>query len=289
LPVALDDARILIIGLGLMGGSLGLALRGRAGQVAGIDPDMPTREEALAVGAVDVAYAPGDADAAATADLLVLATPLGAMSSALRAVVPHLPGDAVVTDLGSVKGPIAREIARILPREVCYVPGHPMAGSEVAGIGGARADLYTGAHWILCGPSHPLVDEMVAATGATASSMDAERHDRIVAHTSHLPLVMAVTAASVGLRAFGDDPDGFLRLRAGGFRDTTRVAAGAPRMGADICTYNREELLPLVDGAIADLVRLREWIAEDDGGELTTFMSNVRETLLKARRSECSH
>lgn len=280
----LEESTVLISGLGLMGGSLGLALGGKAGEVVGVDPDPRAREMAVAMGAVSCAQAPESAEGpTGRADLVVLAAPLAAIGESLAALLPHLRRDAVITDVGSVKAPLIRELWEIIPCGMVYVPGHPMAGSEEMGIDGAKKGMFVGANWIVVGRGDPLVNEMIRATGATPVRMDEELHDELAAHTSHLPLMMACATAETSCRAHDSYPEDFRRLMAGGFRDTTRVAAGSPAMGADICIYNRQQLLPLLDGAIDSLSHMRELVAAGDRGELAALMSKIREDLLKAR------
>ena len=284
MSIRLRDARILISGLGLMGGSLGLALAGSAGEIVGVDPDGEARRLAVELGAVNATAAGGEiSSAAAGAHLVVLAVPLGAMADALAALSPHLAPGTVVTDLGSVKVPLVRELLPLVPPDVAYVPGHPMAGSEVAGMPGARADLFEGANWILTGETHPLVERVIEVAGAQMIRMDAARHDRIVAHTSHLPLMMAAAAAEAALAAHEEDPEAFSLLAAGGFRDTTRVAAGSVPMGVDMCMYNARELDAPLRAAIRALEELHETISRGERGELMARMSKIREALLKAR------
>ncbi|MFO7941933.1 MAG: prephenate dehydrogenase/arogenate dehydrogenase family protein [Bacillota bacterium] len=280
----LEETSVLICGLGLMGGSLGLALGGKAGEVMGVDVDARAREMAVATGAVSCARSPEEAEKLARrAGLVVLATPLGAIGDALKGLLPHLSRDAVITDVGSVKGPLIGELWEIIPCGMVYVPGHPIAGSEEMGIDGARGHMFEGATWIVVGRGDPLVSEMIRSTGAVEVGMDEETHDELAAHTSHLPLVMASATAEWSCRAHRRNPEDFRLLAGGGFRDTTRVAAGSPAMGADICIYNRQRLLPLIDGVIDSLCRTRELIAAGERGELVSRLSKIREELLKAR------
>jgi prephenate dehydrogenase len=280
--------RVAILGLGLMGGSLGLALRavggasgaalkgrrtngalkgGRAGVarvVAGYDAAPGVAERARARGAVDVACA-SVAEAVAGADLVVLAAPVLALRDLLRAIAPHLAPSAVVTDLGSTKAEVVGWAAESLPDPSCFVGGHPMAGSEWSGIEAADVDLYRACVWCLTPTPHTApaalarVTALVKRIGARPLLLDAAAHDAAVAAISHLPLV---AAAALTLAAAGR-PEWPLarRLAAGGFRDTTRVASGDPHMARDICLTNTQPLVECLDAYLAALHDLRERIA----------------------------
>ena len=287
---ALSEMRVAIIGLGLMGGSLGLALRadagsGRlAGSVVGYDSAPEVAARAVARGAVDRACA-SLAEAAQLADLLVIATPTLAAEMVLRALAGSLGPDVVVTDLCSVKGPLVALAERLGPDLAHrFVGGHPMAGSERAGIEAATADLYRGARWALT--STPATDPdalarvraLVVALGAAAVEMDAQAHDAAVAGVSHLPLAIAV--ALTGALAEADDWPAMAVLAAGGYRDATRVAAGDPIMGRDMLLANREALLARIDAFSAALATLRDTLARGDAAEIEVALRAARATRL---------
>lgn len=283
---ALSEMRVAIIGLGLMGGSLGLALRadavsGRlAGVVVGYDSSPEMAARAVARGALDHACA-SLAEAARDADLLVIATPTLAAEAVLRALVGNLAPGAVVTDLCSVKAPLVA-LAESLGPPVAphFVGGHPMAGSERAGIEAATADLYRGARWALT-PT-PATDPdalarvraLVAALGAAPVEMDAQAHDTAVAGVSHLPLAIAV--ALTGALAEADDWPAMAALAAGGYRDATRVAAGDPIMGRDMLLANREALLARLDAFSVALATLRDALARGDATEIEATLRSAR-------------
>jgi len=276
-------ARVAIIGLGLMGGSLGLALRmgvgarGRLARVvAGYDAAPEVAAQALARGALDLTCASA-AEAAQGADLVVVATPTLAAEAVLRAVTPSLAPDVVVTDLCSVKAPVVAA-AQEAPLAQRFVGGHPMAGLERAGIEAATADLYRGARWALTPTSATAAEALarvrtlVAALGAEPLELDAATHDAAVAGISHLPLTIAVALTQT--LAGADDWPAMALLAAGGFRDATRVAAGDPQMGRDILLANREALLARLDGFTAALGALRDLIAR---GDATRIEAALRE------------
>lgn len=272
---SLREARIIIAGLGLMGGSLALALRDRAGELVGIDPDPRARAGALMRGAVGAALTPGEAGAAVeNAHLVILAAPMGEMACIMERLGPHLVPGTTVTDLGGAKEALISQLQPLVPRGVTYVPGHPIAGSEGTGIGEARADLFCGSAWVLTREAPSLLLEMIAAVGADPVQMSAEEHDRIVARTSHLPYLMAHAAAAAARDADGDDA-ALDRLTAGGFRDTTRVAAGSSWMGADMCLYNARDLLPALDDAVGELEALGAMLRSGDRQGLRERLEKV--------------
>ncbi|HET9111347.1 MAG TPA: prephenate dehydrogenase/arogenate dehydrogenase family protein [Ktedonobacterales bacterium] len=280
--------RVAIIGLGLMGGSLGLALRadGSAGEplareVVGYDSAPGVAQRAVARGALD-SSCESLAEAVTAADLVVIATPTLAAEQTLRAAATHLAPDVVVTDLCSVKAPLVAVASQALRRPERFVGGHPMAGRERAGIEAASADLYRGARWALTPTPQTAPDAvsrlraLVEALGAEPLELDAVAHDAAVAGISHLPLTLAVALAQ--MLAEADDWPTMALLAAGGYRDTTRVAAGDPIMGRDILLANREALLARLDAFAGTLGRLRAAIARGDAVEIETTLREARVT-----------
>ena len=237
---------VALIGTGLIGGSIGLALRRRGTIVRGFDRDAARADAALQVGALD-AIAGSIADAVRDVDLTVVAVPVGHVA---EVVVDALDaGAALVTDVGSVKGPVvaAVETARpeLAPR---FVGGHPMAGSEQEGLAGASADLYVGATWVLTPTARTdpavfaTVRSWVAAFGAEPVAVTPELHDALVAVVSHVPQLAASTLMNVA-SAGNDEHAVMLRLAAGGFRDMTRIASSHPAIWPDICLANRDAIV----------------------------------------------
>lgn len=241
--------RVAIVGLGLMGGSLGLALRRAGISVVGLDSDAATTARALELGAIEA-----PADRLDAADLVVLAVPLGAVRSTLAQV----PRGVLTTDLCSTKVAVvewAREAG------LNFVGGHPLCGSERSGIDAARADLYAGAPWALTRPD-PVVEEMVTAAGAEPLIVSPEEHDRLVAAGSHLAFL--VSAAYMLAAAEAADWPAIAALTGSGFRDMTRLAAGDPQMYTAILTTNRENILARLDEFQVALERFRLRLMEED-------------------------
>lgn len=261
-------ARAQVIGTGLIGGSIGMALRRRGWQVTGADIDAARAVRAVAIGALDTAGVDTGAD------VVFVATPAGAVvKEALRA----LEHPAVVTDVAGVKGSIVDGIAH--PR---FVGGHPMAGSEQVGVDGSDPDLFVGATWVLTptGLTDPdayaTVSSVVALLGASAVAIEPRRHDDLVAMVSHVP---HLTAASLMNLAAGSSVEHgtLLRLAAGGFRDMTRIAAGHPGIWPDVCVENRAGILEALDGLTEALGRVRKLVADADRDGLLAWLESARE------------
>lgn len=269
--------RIVIAGVGLIGGSFGLALRasGYAGELVGLGRDRRRLEAALDCGAIDRA----ETDAAAAlagADAVLLAVPMGAMAGVLEAIAPALEPHTIVTDAGSVKGSFVADAHRILGALERVVPGHPIAGTERAGVDAAFAELYRGRRVILTPTAEAeaeaveAVSELWQRTGAHVERLPVEAHDRLLAATSHLPHMLAF--GLVDALARGDDPDAVFRYAAGGFRDFTRIASSDPTMWRDICLANRDALLEALEAYRDDLEQLTAEVRAGDGdGLLTRF------------------
>ncbi|RUQ32375.1 MAG: prephenate dehydrogenase/arogenate dehydrogenase family protein [Candidatus Competibacteraceae bacterium] len=275
--------RLCIIGVGLIGGSLARALReaGEVGEVIGCGRGEANLQAAVRLGVVD-RYETDPAHAVAGADVVVVAVPLGAMAAVLRSIVPHLALEAVVTDVGSAKGSVVEDVARIYggipPR---FVPGHPIAGTENSGVEASFATLFQRRRVILtplaetAATAHHLIQQMWELTGAEVVDMGVHHHDAVLAATSHLPHLLAYTLVDTLARL--DDRAEIFRYAAGGFRDFTRIASSDPTMWRDICVANREQLLEMIALFNADLTQLAEAIRHDDHAAiLATFQRAKR-------------
>jgi prephenate dehydrogenase len=267
--------RIALVGVGLIGGSIGLAARERLGaEVAGYDPAPDALEEGLARGALDEAR-PSVAAALAGADAAFVAAPVGALPAAVGEALGAAGEDCVVTDVGSTK----RAIVAAIP-DPRFIGGHPLAGAETAGVRNARAGLFEGATWYLTptpttqGTLYERLHRLLVELGARPSAVDAATHDRMMASVSHLPHVLAnvlVGQASGLLSEQGE------RMPATGpsFRDATRVAGASTAIWRDIYLANADALRAAIDDAIARLAGVRA--ALGDGDALAQWNDGARE------------
>ena len=273
--------KLAIIGLGLIGGSLGLALlqRGLAREVTGYDRDPATIEEAFSLGAIN-RRASSLEEAVEHAGIVILAVPVGSLSQVARSIAACLAPGTIVTDTGSVKGAVVRELESILPPGVFYVGGHPMAGSERAGIKAADCYLLENAFYVLT-PT-PATDRgalqrlevLFQAMGARVMPLDAEEHDLVVAGISHLPHLLAVSLMQAAGKLAQEHPL-TLMLAAGGFRDTTRIAAGEPALWRDIFLHNRQAILTLLKSWRLQVEALEEMILQSDGDNLEAALQQA--------------
>jgi prephenate dehydrogenase len=279
-----DPGRLALIGTGLIGGSIGLALGKSGFEVVGFDRDRARVEEALEAGAIGT-VAETVAEAVTGADIAVVAVPVGQV--AVTVIEALDAGAALVTDVGSVKGPVVEVVEQQRPDLAArFVGGHPMAGSEQEGLAGADADLFVGATWVLTptGRTDPQafarVRAIVASLGAEAIAVAPELHDSLVAVVSHVPQLAASTLMNVA-SARNDEHTILLRLAAGGFRDMTRVASSHPAIWPDICLANRDAIVHALDGYLDELTRVRAMVAGGERAELLDVLENAR----AARRS----
>ena len=286
--LALMIERISILGTGLIGGSLGLAWKERRPDCTVVGHDRPeVLETAAARGAIDEKAA-DPVTAVEGADLVVLATPLAKILRLLEAVGDHVPDDAVITDVGSVKQPVLDQAADVLPPGVSFLGGHPMAGAEEAGIDHADGLLFENAVYVLClpdgrdeaaldGPLAPVVD-LVEVTGARPLVLPPERHDRLVAAVSHLPQLLAV--ALVNTVTDADDPDEAtnlaLELAGGGFRDMTRIADSPFEMWRDILVGNEGAIHDALSRLRRHLRAMRNRLIEEDLDALEELFEDAR-------------
>jgi len=271
--------RVAVVGTGLIGGSVGLALGARGYDVAGFDRDEARLARAKELGAITEAAASLD-DAVAGAELVIVAVPVGAIANTVVAALDA--GAAAVTDVGSVKKSVVAEVERQRPdASARFVGGHPMAGSEQDGVDGADATLFVGATWTLTPTAntderaYTLVLRIVRELGADVVSVEPEHHDELVAMVSHVPQLAASTLMDVATTN-EDDRRTLMRLAAGGFRDMTRIAAGHPAIWPDILTTNREAVLCALYAYVAALSRARDLVAAGERDQLLTLLERAR-------------
>jgi prephenate dehydrogenase len=249
-----DPGRAVVVGTGLIGGSIGMRLRAVGWHVTGRDRDAARAERALELGALDAIG--DDADATVT----FVATPVAAIATEARRALGA--GGGLVTDVGGVGG-------------------HPMAGSEQEGVEGADADLFEGATWVLTptegtdAAAYAQVRQIVGTLGAEVVTLPPDRHDKLVAVVSHVPHLTAAALMRLADER-SEEHRALLRLAAGGFRDMTRIASGHPGIWPDICSDNRTAIVDVLDELTAALQHLRDVVAVDDRKELLASLEQAR-------------
>ncbi len=277
--------QVAILGVGLIGGSLGRAWKKHRPHLHVVGYDRPGVLDQPAAGEAIDERASSVAEAVRSADVVVLAAPLDVIPDLLAEAAPHLQPGAVVTDVGSVKHPVAKVAREVCAEENPFIGGHPMAGAEDDGIAHADAFLFENATYVLCPPESLAPGELperfgsfielIESTGARVRIMDALRHDRVAARVSHLPQLLAVTLMNEAISA-NDDDDTVLQLAAGGFRDMTRIASSPFGLWKEILESNASNVVEVLDGFIASLRRTRDSL---DSGRV----DNLREAFTAAR------
>jgi prephenate dehydrogenase len=274
--------KIVIFGVGLIGGSFALALRkaGAVNEVVGFGRSAANLKQARDLGIID--RIGQDAAEVADADLVLLATPVGQMAELIARIAPHLGAHTLITDGGSTKSDVVREAYAQLGKKIAqFVPAHPIAGAEQSGAAAAGADLYDGKKVVLT-PLPENSAESVARVrkawelcGAVVSELTPHQHDEVFAAVSHLPHLLSF--ALVHELAQRDNRDLLLSFAASAFRDFTRIAASSPEMWRDICLANREALLVELEKYILVLIMMRETLKDRDAAQLETIFHSARE------------
>ena len=277
-------ARVALIGLGLIGSSLGRVMKREslAGVITGTARTEATRQKALDLGVIDHAFddAPG---CVADADLVVICTPLGTYADIARAMAPGLKPGAIVTDVGSVKQAVIRDLAPALPGGVHLVPAHPVAGTEHSGPEAGFAELFEGRWCILTPPpgadarAVEKVAQLWRGAGSLVDIMEAGHHDKVMAITSHLPHLIAYTIVGTATDLETQLQAEVIKFAAGGFRDFTRIAASDPVMWRDIFLNNREAVLEMIGRLTEDLAALQRAIRWGEGEKLEEIFTRTRE------------
>jgi prephenate dehydrogenase len=264
--------RLAVLGVGLIGGSIGLAARRRLGaEVAGFDPEPGSVERAIEAGALDRG-AETVAAACEGAELVFCAAPVADLPALAGAALAACGPEAVVTDVGSTK----REIVAALGGDERFIGGHPLAGAETAGVENARADLFEGARWYLTptgrsgGLLYDRLQRTVAGLGARPQAIDAEAHDRLMATVSHLPHVVANVLVGQAAAELSRDSERMPEVGPS-FRDTTRVAGSNPAIWGDIFSSNRESVAEAIDAVVARLGEAAELIRAGDRGAVAAW------------------
>jgi prephenate dehydrogenase len=275
--------KISIIGVGLLGGSLGLAARGRklAGEVAGFVRRSASLKDCETAGAVD--YATTDLLAAVSnADLVILYTPLAQMRPIVQQLLPALKRGAIVTDVGSVKASVVRELEALVGKAGAHFVGsHPMAGAEKMGVRASRSDLFERAICVVT-PTRQSnkaalrkVENFWKAIGCRLLRLTPATHDKLVSRSSHLPHLVAATLASQVLNPASPKPQ--FALCANGFRDTTRIASGSPEMWRDIALANRKNLSKAVKEFITNLQKFQRALNRHDAKAVADFLETAKQ------------
>ncbi len=275
---------VSLIGIGLIGSSMARMMRrdpSLAGRIVGAARTAETCETALGLGIVDEATT-DLGPAVRGADLVVICTPVGTYADIVRTIAPELAASAIVTDVGSVKQSVIRDVLPLLPEGVHFVPGHPIAGTEHSGPEAGFAELFEG-RWTILTPvpgrdrqALEKVAEFWRRAGSHVELMDPKHHDMILAITSHLPHLIAYTIVGTAIELGDDIQSEVFKFAAGGFRDFTRIAASDPIMWRDVFLSNREAVLEMVQRLMEDLSALQKAIRRGEGDKLEALFTRTR-------------
>jgi cyclohexadieny/prephenate dehydrogenase len=275
--------RVTLIGFGLIGGSIARAarLQGLAGEIVATARSAKSRARVQELGIVD-RVVESNAEAVADADLVILCIPVGACGPVAQEIAAHLKPGAIVSDVGSVKGAVVRDMAPHLPAGVHFIPAHPVAGTEHSGPDSGFAELFIERWCILTPPegAEPGAVEKLrafwAGLGAKVEIMTPEHHDMVLAITSHLPHLIAYTIVGTADELEGVTESEVLKFSAGGFRDFTRIAASDPTMWRDVFLTNKDAVLEMLGTFNEDLSKLTRAIRRGDGEALFEHFSRTR-------------
>lgn len=275
--------QICIIGTGLIGGSLALALKksGFCNQISASGRTEATLKKAVELGIVD-SYDMDMSKAVADADIVVVSVPLGATRSVFEQIQPGLKESAVVTDAGSAKQCVIDDAQATLKNTRRFVAGHPIAGTEKSGVEAAIESLYDNKKVILTPEDNTdkeaiaLIEAMWASAGAEVEMMDAKHHDLVLAGTSHLPHLLAFGLVDCLNRL--DDVDEIFKYAAGGFRDFTRIASSNPDMWRDICLHNKVEVMRMMDYYNKEMKKMYRALENNDGDALKDIFKRAKES-----------
>ncbi len=270
--------KLVVVGVGLMGGSLSLILKekGAVGEVVGIGRGLKNLQTAKELGIVD-SYTQSLEEGVKEADLILVATPVGSIAEIIKNNQQYMKDGAVITDVGSVKGDIVHDVDGFLDKRLSFVGSHPVAGTEKSGATAALSSLYNGSRCIVT-PTEKThtaaledVKTMWQLAGAEVVVMTAEDHDKILAAISHLPHLVAYALVN-SVDGIDDFNENILKYSAGGFRDFTRIASSNPEMWRDICLMNKKAMIDMTERYLGELSQLKEMLAAGDSdGLLQSF------------------
>ena len=274
---------VALVGIGLIGSSISHAMRrkGLAGTITGSARTKATVDTALKLGLIERGYASA-AEAVKGADLVILSVPVGACRALAAEIAPHLRQGAIVTDVGSVKAAVVRDIAPHVPKGVHFVPGHPIAGTEQSGPEAGFAELFDNRWTILTpepGTDKAAVEKLKAfwmALGARVEIMTPEHHDMVLAVTSHLPHLIAYNIVNTAEHLERVTNSEVIKFSAGGFRDFTRIAASDPTMWRDVFLANKDAVLEMLGRFNEDVSALTKAIRKGDGAALYDHFARTR-------------
>ena len=275
--------KLAIIGLGLIGSSLFHAARRAqlASDLSGYDSNADVRRRAKAIGFADIIS--DDLQSCVTdADLVILCTPVGAFKEIAQAIAPHLKAGAILSDVGSVKGAVVRDVGPFVPKNVHFIPAHPIAGTEFSGPEAGFASLFDG-RWTILTPLPGADEKAVVAlkkfwegVGALVDVMEIAHHDLVLAMVSHVPHLIAYNIVGTAHDLEQVTEGEVIKYSASGFRDFTRIAASDPTMWRDIFLNNREAVLEVLGRFNEDLSRLQRWVRDGNGEALFDLFSQTR-------------
>ena len=275
--------KIAVIGIGLIGASIVLAARrsNLAKEISSFDADAAARDEARQIG-LPVKMCDTLQEAVADAELVILAIPVGAMAKVAEDMAPYLAPGVVITDTGSTKRSVIRDVAPKLPETAWFIPGHPLAGTEFSGPASGFSNLFKQRYWLLTHlgdvpiTAKDKLESFCADMGAVVEWMDSDYHDRVLAITSHLPHLIAYTIVGTAVDLETDLKNDVIRFSASGFRDFTRIAASDPTMWRDIFMSNDEAVLEMLQRFSEDLSYLQRAIRWQEGDKLFDLFSRTR-------------
>jgi cyclohexadieny/prephenate dehydrogenase len=275
--------RLALIGVGLIGSSISHAVRraGLVGEIVGASPTPETRKRAEELGLVTKMYA-DPADAVRGADLVILCSPVGTYADIAKAIGPHLEKGAIVSDVGSVKSAVVRDLAPHMPDGVHFIAGHPVAGTEQSGPDAGFAELFDG-RWCILTPSEDTDKAALAKLqqfwqrlGSDVEIMSPEHHDLVLAITSHVPHLIAYNIVNTAAHLERVTDKEVIKFSAGGFRDFTRIAASDPVMWRDVFLNNKEAVLEMLGRFSEDLTALQRAIRFGEGATLEKLFTEAR-------------
>lgn len=275
--------KIAIIGIGLIGASIALAARHNdlAAEISSFDADEAARNEARQLG-LPVDMQDTIEEAVSGAQLVILAIPVGAMAKVAAEITPFLTPGTVVTDTGSTKRSVIRDVVPNLPEDCIFIPGHPLAGTEFSGPASGFPNLFKQRYWLLIdegsapSESKDTLEKFCSQMGAMVEWMDSDYHDRVLAITSHLPHLIAYTIVGTAVDLESDIKNDVIRYSASGFRDFTRIASSDPTMWRDIFLSNDEAVLEMLQRFSEDLSYLQRAIRWKESDKLFDLFTRTR-------------